>query len=80
MFRSDYPTHVPTGSVDVVSVNGPKTDNIDPKKYMDRTAEETQFYQVVRIGRIKLSCESRTANGELFDSFEWAQSGRQVDR
>ncbi|MCY3005786.1 MAG: hypothetical protein NTV29_07400 [Planctomycetota bacterium] len=47
-----------------------------PKKHMNRGREDTQFYQVIRNGGIKLSYKSRAANGELFDPFEWTQSCR----
>jgi hypothetical protein len=37
---------------------------------MERAAENTQLYQIVRIDGEKLLYESRTARGVLYDSFE----------
>ena len=61
-----------SGTMYVVSVSGPKmTDNhVEKKFWMDQSAIYTQLYQIVTIEGNKLSFESFTATGELFDSFD----------
>lgn len=58
-----------TGTVYVVSVSGPKMYNLSPSPVMQRVAEDTQLYQVIRIEGDRLFYESRTAIGELYDGF-----------
>jgi 3',5'-cyclic AMP phosphodiesterase CpdA len=58
------------GTVYVVSVSGPKMYNLDREPWMARAAEDTQLAQVVRIDGDRLSFESRTARGVLYDAFE----------
>jgi 3',5'-cyclic AMP phosphodiesterase CpdA len=59
-----------SGTVYVVSVSGPKQYELDRETWMERAAENTQLYQIVRIDGEKLLYESRTARGVLYDSFE----------
>lgn len=58
------------GTVYVVSVSGPKMYAVEPAEWMQRKAEDTQLYQIIRIDNDRLLYESRTARGELYDSFE----------
>lgn len=58
------------GTVYVVSVSGPKMYKIDRKPGMTRVAQDTQLYQVIRIDGDRLTYESRTARGVLYDAFE----------
>ncbi|MCY2982919.1 MAG: metallophosphoesterase family protein [Planctomycetota bacterium] len=58
-----------TGTVYVVSVSGPKMYNLSPSTLMQRVAEDTQLYQVIRVDGDKLFYESRTAIGDLYDGF-----------
>ena len=58
-----------TGTVYVVSVSGPKMYNLSPSPFMQRVAEDTQLYQIIRIDGDKLHYESRTAVGDLYDGF-----------
>lgn len=58
------------GTVYVVSVMGPKMYNVRREPWMVRAAEDTQLFQVVRIDGDKLSYESRTPRGVLYDAFE----------
>lgn len=58
-----------SGTVYVVSVSGPKMYNLTPRPFMQRVAEDTQLYQVIRIDGDKLFYESRTAIGDLYDGF-----------
>jgi hypothetical protein len=37
---------------------------------MRRAAEDTQLFQVIRIGGDRLAFETRTATGDLYDAFE----------
>jgi 3',5'-cyclic AMP phosphodiesterase CpdA len=58
------------GTVYVVSVSGPKMYPVERQDWMERTAQDTQLYQVVRVENGRLSYEARTARGELYDAFE----------
>jgi hypothetical protein len=72
------------GTVYVVSVSGPKMYKIDRKPNMTRVAQDTQLYQVIRIDGDRLSYQSRTARGVLYDAFELrkraGQPNRMIDR
>ncbi len=57
------------GTVYVVSVSGPKMYDLTPKPFMTRVAEDTQLYQVIHVDGDQLRFESRTAIGQLYDSF-----------
>jgi 3',5'-cyclic AMP phosphodiesterase CpdA len=63
-----------SGTVYVVSVSGPKMYNLTRETWMVRAAEDTQLFQVIRIAGDKLSYESRTARGVLYDAFELRKS------
>jgi hypothetical protein len=58
------------GTVYVVSVSGPKMYQLSPKENMVRVGQDTQLYQVIRIEGERLTYESRTARGVLYDAFE----------
>jgi phosphodiesterase/alkaline phosphatase D-like protein len=64
-----------TGTVYVVSVSGPKMYKVDREPWMARSAARTQLYQVIRIVGNKLTYESRTARGVLYDAFELVKQG-----
>lgn len=57
-------------TVYVVSVSGPKQYNLDREAWMQRAAEDTQLFQIIRVDGNKLSYEARTARGALYDAFE----------
>lgn len=57
-------------AVYVTSVGGSKMYEIARQQWMERAAEQTQFFQVIRIDGDKLSYEARTATGTLYDAFE----------
>jgi len=59
-----------TGTVYVVSVSGAKQYELDRKPIFQRAAEQTQLFQIVRIDGDRLSYESRTAGGALYDAFD----------
>ncbi|MCC5938236.1 MAG: metallophosphoesterase family protein [Lunatimonas sp.] len=65
-----------TGTVYVVSVSGGKMYELkengwnDYEADRDHAAENTQLFQVIRIAGDKLSFESYTAVGELYDAFD----------
>jgi len=70
-----------TGTVYVVSVSGGKMYNLEPDRWhafegveQDRNAENTQLFQVVSIDGDRLSYESYTATGELYDAFDLVKS------
>ena len=60
------------GTVYVVSVSGPKMYNLKPRdeQWWARAAEDTQLYQVIRVDGDRLSYESHTARGHVYDAFE----------
>jgi len=59
-----------SGTVYVVSVSGPKMYGLDREPWMQRAAEDTQLFQVIRVDGEKLHYEARTARGLLYDAFE----------
>lgn len=61
-----------SGTMYVISVSGPKmTDsNLEKSKWIDRSAVYTQLFHVVEVDGDKLSFDSFTATGELYDSFD----------
>jgi phosphodiesterase/alkaline phosphatase D-like protein len=69
-----------SGTVYVVSVSGPKMYKVHPQDWMERSAERTQLYQVIRINGDKLSYESRTAVGQLYDAFELIKESGKSNR
>lgn len=72
------------GTVYVVSVSGPKMYEVSPKPNMPRVAQDTQLFQIIRIDGDRLTYESRTARGVLYDAFELrkrdGQPNRMIDR
>lgn len=67
------------GTIYVVSVSGPKMYNIKRESFMDRVAEDTQLYQVIRVEGETLRFEARTAVGDLYDAFELRKSAEGVN-
>jgi hypothetical protein len=60
-----------SGTVYVVSVSGPKMYSLDDGSAgMQRRAEDTQLFQIIRIAGNRLSFEARTAKGTLYDAFD----------
>jgi hypothetical protein len=53
----------------VVSVGGPQMYEVETRPWMRRSAEDTQLFQIIRVDGDRLTYESRTARGELYDSF-----------
>jgi hypothetical protein len=58
------------GTVYVVSVSGAKMYEVGDLSWAASRAQDVQLYQLIRIDGDKLSYESRTATGDLYDSFE----------
>lgn len=58
------------GTVYVVSVSGAKMYEVGNEPWMASRASETQLYQLIRIDGDVLKYESRTARGDVFDSFQ----------
>ncbi|MCU0227420.1 MAG: metallophosphoesterase family protein [Bryobacterales bacterium] len=69
-----------SGTVYVVSVSGPKMYSVDQQEWMERSAGRTQLYQVIRIDGDKLSYESRTARGVLYDAFDLVKEAGKPNR
>ncbi|MBC8153274.1 MAG: metallophosphoesterase family protein [Bacteroidetes bacterium] len=71
-----------TGTVYVVSVSGGKMytfkkdlwDKYDAK--LERKAENTQLFQVIRVDGNQLRYQAFTATGELYDAFELTKTGK----
>lgn len=65
-----------TGTVYVVSVSGGKMYSLRPNAWegwdaeRDRAAENTQLVQLIEVNGDKLSYQSFTATGELYDAFD----------
>lgn len=57
------------GTVYVVSVSGPKMYSLEREPWMQRAAEDTQLYQIIRVDGKQLRYEARTARGVLYDAF-----------
>lgn len=58
------------GTVYVVSVSGPKMYKHDHAPVHARIGQDIQLYQVIRIQGDRLTYESRTAKGDLYDAFD----------
>ncbi|MCC6508902.1 MAG: metallophosphoesterase family protein [Pirellulaceae bacterium] len=69
-----------TGTVYVVSVSGPKMYNLQRQSFMQRMAEDTQLYQIIRIDGRKLRFEARTAIGQLYDAFELVKQPGKINQ
>ena len=57
------------GTVNVVSVSGPKLYEITKGKYAKTFAENTQLYQIIDIEGDNLRFRAFTATGDLYDEF-----------
>lgn len=70
-----------TGTVYTVSVSGPKMYRLgEAKKSMQRVAEYTQLYQLVRVSPDKVRYEAYTVTGELYDAFELRKNKNGTNR
>jgi 3',5'-cyclic AMP phosphodiesterase CpdA len=58
-----------SGTMYVVSVSGPKMYKLGRRPFMQRAAQDTQLYQIIRVRRKELRYEARTATGKLYDAF-----------
>jgi 3',5'-cyclic AMP phosphodiesterase CpdA len=59
------------GTVYVVSVSGPKMNEMEPgREWATRAGANLQLYQVISVGGASLRYEARTVTGQLFDAFE----------
>jgi 3',5'-cyclic AMP phosphodiesterase CpdA len=56
------------GTVYVVSVSGPKMYNVTTE-FAVRSAEDTQLYQIIKVGPDEIEYEARTATGRIYDAF-----------
>ncbi|WP_460673091.1 purple acid phosphatase family protein [Larkinella ripae] len=70
----------PDGPIYVVSVSGPKMYDIGLQDWMDRAASNTQLYQVISINGDKLSYQSYTVTGDVYDSFELAKNSKGINQ
>ncbi|MCA9064240.1 MAG: metallophosphoesterase family protein [Planctomycetaceae bacterium] len=58
------------GAVFVVSVSGPKMYPLEPVPLNNRTAEDTQLFQVIEFSEQAIHYRALTATGTLYDEFE----------
>ncbi len=58
-----------SGTMYVVSVSGPKMYKLGKRPFMRRAAQDTQLYQILRVGPKELKYQARTATGRLYDAF-----------
>lgn len=63
------------GTVYAVSVSGPKMYTLGDGDWMQKSAVDTQLFQVIRLDGDVLRYEAYTASGELFDVFEMHKDG-----
>lgn len=59
-----------SGTMYVISVSGPKMYELAKEPWMDRTAMNTQLFQLVYIAGNMLRFETYTTTGKLFDAFD----------
>lgn len=70
-----------SGTVYAVSVSGPKMYRLGKaKNVMDRVAEFTQLYQIIKVDQAKVRYEAYTVTGELYDAFELVKNKNGTNR
>jgi 3',5'-cyclic AMP phosphodiesterase CpdA len=71
-----------SGTVYVVSVSGPKmaSSGVAPKSWMDRSALNTQLYNVISILDDKLEFRAYTVTGKLFDAFDLLKQNGSINK
>ena len=57
------------GTVNVVSVSGPKMYKITKGAFAKRMEEDTQLYQIIDVNESRLRFRAFKATGELYDEF-----------
>ncbi|MCA9059488.1 MAG: metallophosphoesterase family protein [Planctomycetaceae bacterium] len=62
--------HTKRGAVFVVSVSGPKMYPLEPVTLNNRTAEDTQLFQVIEFSPTEIRDRAHTATGQLYGAFE----------
>lgn len=62
------------GTVYVVSVSGPKMYNVTTE-FAVRSAEDTQLYQIIKVGLNEIEYEARTATRRTYDAFVLKKRG-----
>jgi 3',5'-cyclic AMP phosphodiesterase CpdA len=73
-------TGVEGATVYLTSVSGAKMYELSKQPWMHRAAENTQLFQVISIDGDKLSLETRTATGSLYDALELTKQAGKVNR
>ncbi len=58
-----------SGTMYVVSVSGPKMYKLERRRFVRRTAQDTQLYQILHVAPDRLDFEAKTATGEKYDGF-----------
>lgn len=70
--QSDKKT--PSGTMYVVSMSGSKMYEKFDRDWMDKSGGDIQLYQIITVDANKLSYNSYSATGELFDAFDLIKS------
>lgn len=73
-------TGIEGATVYLTSVSGAKMYELSRQSWMKRAAENTQLFQVISIDGDKLSLDTRTAIGSLYDAFELSKQTGKVNR
>ena len=69
-----------SGNMYVVSVSGPKQNDVSDDPWMERRAANTQLFQVISIEGNVLSYGAHTATGELYDAFDLVKSENALNK
>lgn len=69
-----------SGTMYVVTVCGSKMYDLNHQPWMQRKAEDTQFYQIIQVSHEKVVYEARTALGETYDKFELRKRNGQANQ
>lgn len=69
-----------SGTMYVVTVCGSKMYDLNRQSWMERVAEDTQFYQIIQVEKDKIVYEARTATGETYDKFELRKQNGKSNR
>lgn len=69
-----------SGTMYVVSVAGSKMYEENKQDWMDKSAGHTQLYQVITVEGDKLSYNSYTATGKLFDAFDLVKQKGKINK
>jgi len=73
-------TGIEGATVYLTSVSGAKMYELNKQAWMHSSAENTQLFQIVSIDGDRLSVQTRTATGELYDAFDLIKQPGKTNR